>query len=47
LLPPSSGRCPDDGGSKDLGTSRFKWKDNIEMDLKEIRYEYVDWIHLV
>jgi hypothetical protein len=22
------------------------WKDNIRMDLREIRWEDVDWIHL-
>jgi hypothetical protein len=23
-----------------------RWKDNIEMDLEEMGYENVDWIHL-
>jgi hypothetical protein len=28
--------------AKDL----LRWQDDIKMDLKEIRYEGVDWIHL-
>jgi hypothetical protein len=30
-----------------LGRSRRRWKDNIRMDLREIGWEDVDWIHLV
>jgi hypothetical protein len=29
--------------SEDLGTD---WEDNIRMDLKEVGWEGVDWIHL-
>jgi hypothetical protein len=30
-----------------LGRPRRRWEDNIKMDLKEIGFDYVDWIHLV
>jgi hypothetical protein len=33
-------------GKKPLGRSRRKWKDNINVDLKEIGYGGVDWIEL-
>jgi hypothetical protein len=29
-----------------LGTSRLRWEDNIGMDLREIGWEGVDWMHL-
>jgi hypothetical protein len=29
-----------------LGRARHRWEDNIRMDLKEIWWEGVDWIHL-
>jgi hypothetical protein len=29
-----------------LGRRRRRWKDNIQMDIKEIQQEGVDWIHL-
>jgi hypothetical protein len=29
-----------------LGTPRRGWEDNIKMDLKEIGFGDVDWIHL-
>jgi hypothetical protein len=29
-----------------LGRTRRRWEDNIKMDLKEIVWENVDWIHL-
>jgi hypothetical protein len=29
-----------------LGRSRHKWEDIIQMDLREIRWEVVDWMHL-
>jgi hypothetical protein len=29
-----------------LGTPRFRWEDNIGMDLREIGWEGVDWMHL-
>jgi hypothetical protein len=25
---------------------RHRWEDNIRMDLREIGWEYLDWIHL-
>jgi hypothetical protein len=31
---------------RSLGRSRPRWGDNIKMDLKEIGWEGVDWIHL-
>jgi hypothetical protein len=33
-------------GKKPLGRSRPRWKDNIKMDLGEIGWGGVDWIHL-
>jgi hypothetical protein len=33
-------------GKRPLGKPRHKWKDNIRMDLREIRWEGVDWMHL-
>jgi hypothetical protein len=29
-----------------LGRSRHRWEDNIRMDLREMGWECVDWIHL-
>jgi len=29
-----------------LGRYRRRWEDNIEMDIKEIIWEGVDWIHM-
>jgi len=29
-----------------MGRLRHRWKDNIKMDLKDIVYECVDWIHV-
>jgi hypothetical protein len=29
-----------------LGRPRRRWKDNIKMDLREIGFGDVDWIHL-
>jgi hypothetical protein len=29
-----------------LGRPRYRWEDNIKRDLREIRFESVDWIHL-
>jgi hypothetical protein len=34
-------------GKRPLGRSRHRWEDNIRMDLGEIRWEGVGWIHLV
>jgi len=33
-------------GKIPLGRPRGKWKDDIRVDLKEIGWEGVDWIHL-
>jgi hypothetical protein len=33
-------------GKGPLGRHRRRWDDNIRMDLREIRCEGVDWIHL-
>jgi hypothetical protein len=38
-------RKPD--GKRALGRPRRRWVDNIEMDLGEIEWSYVDWIGLV
>jgi hypothetical protein len=29
-----------------FGIPRHRWEDNITMDLREIRFGVVDWIHL-
>jgi hypothetical protein len=33
-------------GKRPLGRPRCIWEDNIRMDLREIGWEGVDWIHL-
>jgi hypothetical protein len=33
-------------GKRSLRRSRRRWEDNIRMDLREIGWEYVDWIHM-
>jgi hypothetical protein len=33
-------------GRRPLGRPRRRWEDNIKMDLREIGFEDVDWIHL-
>jgi hypothetical protein len=33
-------------GRRPLGRPRRRWKDNIKMDLGEIGFGGVDWIHL-
>jgi hypothetical protein len=33
-------------GRRPLGRPRRRWEDNIEMDLGEVRFGDVDWIHL-
>jgi hypothetical protein len=33
-------------GKTPLGRPRFRWEDNIRMDLREIKWKGVDWIHL-
>jgi hypothetical protein len=34
-------------GKKPLGRPNSRWEENIRMDLREIGWEVVDWIHLV
>jgi hypothetical protein len=31
---------------KSLGRPRRRWEDNIRMDLREIWWEIVDWMHM-
>jgi hypothetical protein len=33
-------------GRRPLGRHRHKWEDNIKMDLTEIRWGDINWIHL-
>jgi hypothetical protein len=33
-------------GRRPLGRPRRRWKDNIKMDLREMGFGVVDWIHL-
>jgi len=33
-------------GKRPLGRPRHRWEDSIRMDLGEIRWEGVDWMHL-
>jgi hypothetical protein len=33
-------------GNGSLGKLRFRWEDNIEMDLRQIRWGAMDWIDL-
>jgi hypothetical protein len=33
-------------GRRSLGRLRCRWEDNIRMDLREIGWEAVDWMHL-
>jgi hypothetical protein len=33
-------------GKKLLGRPRRRWEDNIKMDLKEIGWGGIDWVHL-
>jgi hypothetical protein len=33
-------------GKRPLGRPKHRWKDNIRMDLREVGWEGVDWIHL-
>jgi hypothetical protein len=33
------------GGRRPLGRTRRRWEDNIKMDLREIGFGDVDWIH--
>jgi hypothetical protein len=34
-------------GRRPLGRPRLRWKDNIKLDLQEIGFVDVDWIHWV
>jgi hypothetical protein len=33
-------------GNRPLGRPKRRWKDNIKMDVREIGWEVVDWIHM-
>jgi hypothetical protein len=33
-------------GKRPLGRPRCRWEDSIRLDLREIVWENVDWIHL-
>jgi hypothetical protein len=33
-------------GKRPPGRRRLRWEDNIRMDLREIVWEVVDWMHL-
>jgi hypothetical protein len=33
-------------GNRPLGRRRHRWEDGIKMDLREIGWEGVEWIHL-
>jgi hypothetical protein len=33
-------------GKRPLGRNTHRWEDNIRMDLSEIQWEDVDWIHV-
>jgi hypothetical protein len=33
-------------GKRPLGRPRRRWDDNIKMDLGEMGFDYMDWIHL-
>jgi hypothetical protein len=33
-------------GKRSLGRPMCRWEDNIRMDLREIRWEVVNWVHL-
>jgi hypothetical protein len=32
-------------GKRSLGRPRHRWVDNIKMDLREIGWDFVDWIN--
>jgi hypothetical protein len=34
------------GGRRPLGRPRHGWEDNIRMDVREMGWKVVDWIHL-
>jgi hypothetical protein len=33
-------------GKRPLGIPRLRWKDNMKMDLTDIGYVGVDWVHM-
>jgi hypothetical protein len=33
-------------GKRPLGRRKHRWENNIRMDLREIWWEFEDWIHL-
>jgi hypothetical protein len=33
-------------GKRQLGRHRFRWEDNIKIELQKVLYEYIDWIEL-
>jgi hypothetical protein len=33
-------------GNRQLGRSRYRWEDDIKMDLQEVGCGYMDWIEL-
>jgi hypothetical protein len=33
-------------GKTPLGKTRCRWEDNIRMNLREVVYEDVDWMHM-
>jgi hypothetical protein len=33
-------------GNRPLGRPRCRWEDNIKMDLREIGWSVMDWLHL-
>jgi hypothetical protein len=34
-------------GKRPIGISRCRWEDNIKMDLRDIGWNNMDWIHVV
>jgi len=34
------------GGKRALGRPMHRWEDNISMDVREVGWEVMDWIHL-
>jgi hypothetical protein len=33
-------------GKRPLGKPRCRWEDNIRMDLRELGWDVVDWVHM-
>jgi hypothetical protein len=33
-------------GKRTFGRSRYRWEDNIRMNVREIQWEGMDWMHL-